>query len=300
MNRDEALLFRWVGKHIEGSRLNRTSAKCPRLRDAHRDRYLENLEDVLDAKRGLYAKIPGEDFLGNGEHLRVIRPCLCFTELRLGESTSHWHQYGRMAFGFSKATVAQWGGGPVAYLGGGQRDPSVKRLELLHRHLLANPAAGSEEQRISEAFEYLWHFFKRMRHAPSPKVGKRKGQAAHLEADEQSDIRRKTKPRTRVPPEARAAQLAAFQKWKRLPNLDEHEWRLVYSAQQRRWQPIATGERVETAWFNIRPGHELLAVVLPDNRTVQRALGSPRLREQLLGSNRPPVQLLSLEAVMRL
>jgi hypothetical protein len=203
-----------------------------------------------------------------------------------------------MALAFSKPTVVNWGGGPVAYMGGGPKDPAVKRLELLHRHLTASLGNETGAQREFEAFEYLQHFFKRMRYArPRRLVGDDKTQAAKSSLEYSQSL---TRPKTTGKRHKSKVAAARLPQWKALPYLDEHEWRLVFSSDQLRWKSIKTSGAADSAWFTIQPGSELVAVVLPDNLTMIQALQSQRIMKRLIGKGRPPVQLLSMETVVRL
>lgn len=279
--RDQKYLFRWVGKHIEKNLKSRVG-KTPKLSAANRVEYLRVLEETL--VHGLHAKIPGGDYLGNGKSIKLTRPCLCFTELGLGETGNHWRKYGRMAFGFTKAFVAREGGGAVSYINGAQNNPLVRILERLQK---MNQRKTGEGDKL-EDLDFLWHFFKRMKDAPQPasKPAPRKPAGA--------------KKTTQLSPEDAAAQLAKYPAVMPLPYLDEHEWRLVYN-KNTRWTPLDTSPNPQVARFPIQVGSELQVIILPDNYTIQLALQSTAIAEKLnLHSGKPPVQILSLEAILRI
>jgi hypothetical protein len=292
-SRGETLLFRWVGRHIDHE-LGRSS-KLPRLRSETRHAYLELLREALDERKGLFAGVPQDDFLGLGKNLRVDRPCLCFTELRLGQGIPFWRNFGRMAFGFSKSTIANCGGGPVAYVSGGAKDKTVRRLEQLHRYFSEGRVKGPEFKRAGDAFRALSHLFKRMR-----KPVRSAGIARPEELAPTRDLARGGA-QSREGDEQRAERLARYPRWKPLPYLEENEWRIVYDQSGYRWsvREGAAG-KPSSAWFKIEPGRELVTVVVPDNRTLQMVMESPDITSRLVGKDRPPVQLLSLEAVVLL
>lgn len=282
LSRDESYLFRWAGSHIE-PRLKYTTGKLPRITSIVRTKYLQMLGETLE--HGLYARIPANDGLGDGNIIKLNRPCLCFTELCLGESRQHWREYGRMAFGFTKAFVAREGGGTVSYINGAQNHPVVKSLERLHSRF---QGAGRREDK--DALNLLWHFFKRMKDAPRP-ASKAKSKGA---ADT------KPKKKLQLPPEEEAARNARFPAVMPLPYLDEYEWRLIYS-QTERWKPLDAGLPPKEALFVVKPGSEMQVIVVPDNNTVQQALECPEIKAKLFPKDgRTPVQLLSLEAIVRL
>lgn len=296
-NRDETLLFRWVGHHIEGQL--RSTTKFPKLDENCRKRYLTVLRNSLDDNKGLYAKIFDDDYLGSrlskGERnsktwlsqhanqlIGVVRPGLSFTELPLGETREHWRRYGRLAFGFTKQFITNQGGGPVHYTLGTSSSAMFKQLRVVQN------ALQEEDDEVLDAFEYVTHFFKRLRQAHKPhkrRIGTHAAQGGQT-AQRSTGIHRAGGER--------------YPKLQPMEFLNENEWRLVYNAKDKKhWLPIGS-EPVHKAWFHATLGEEMQVIILPDNRTMQYVLHSPYYTNRLFARGRPPVQLISLEAVVRL
>lgn len=282
--RDHNYLFRWAGKHLEPG-LKSTDGRLPKLKPEIRQRYLELLSETLN--QGLYAGVPKDDFLGDGGAIKLTRPCLCLTELRLGESGEHWRQYGRMAFGFTKSFIAQAGGGAVSYVNGSKNSPLVKALERLKRQIHT-----AENKNGHAELEFVWHFFKRLKDAPKTK----------RRAVSSKEAAQATPLRAALSKDEQEARQAMFPRTMAMPYLDEHEWRLVWSPGQR-WGAAAGDLPPAKARFQCIPGRELQVVVVPDNYALQLALQHPAIAKHISappGSGNPPVQLLSLEAIVRI
>jgi hypothetical protein len=59
--RTEKLLFRWIGDDIERMVGSKRRAN---LTQQQREKYLRYLDNALDPQKGLFAKVPKEEFLG--------------------------------------------------------------------------------------------------------------------------------------------------------------------------------------------------------------------------------------------
>lgn len=171
MSRSEKLVFRWVGKSIEGAARRKRS----NITHEHRQEYLGYLSDALDPQRGLFSQVPKDEVMGRATTrgvnesestwpLKSDRPCLCFTELDLGDCADHWREFGRLAFGFSKQFIVEQGGGPMQYCLGTKECERVRDLALIQSHL--NPRDKDSKKagiEVMEAFSRLAHFYKRLR-----------------------------------------------------------------------------------------------------------------------------------------
>jgi hypothetical protein len=80
----------------------------------------------------------------------------------------------------------------------------------------------------------------------------------------------------------------------------ENEWRLIYTPYNKKWHSFNAKEERAKAFFRVVPGDELQAVVVPDNLTYQQVLRTSALTNSLFQRGRPPVQLISLESLLRL
>lgn len=287
MNNSNTLVFRWVGKHIEGKLRKGSDPARLTLSSANRAKYIKLLHETLE--QGLYAQAPQGDSLGDG-FFQTTLPCLCFTESSVRSNLSHCHEYGRMAFGFTKQFVAKHGGGPVHYTLGTQKDIVSQRLQRLHTYFAE---AGLEHER--KDLDYITHFFKRLR----PEIKSKKGEVGH----------RVTVIQRRLDENGQAIKYARYPRLVDLPYLKETEWRLVCpvpvpTTKNARWHSYEElnfhQKFIPNAKFHITPGSELQTVILPDNRTLQEVFGRTSLTNILFKSGRPPVQLISLEGLTRL
>lgn len=300
MSRTNKLVFRWVGKSLEGH------AKRKRAVITHQQRqaYLGYLSDALDPQKGLFSQTPRDEVLGRVTsnesaqaestwELKSTRPCLCFTELDLGDCADHWREFGRLAFGFTKQFLVEQGGGPMQYCLGTKDCERVRDLTLIQRVLMPkNKNSKKAGPDVLDAFARLAHFYKRLR----PVIERRKSSASSGQGG-----KAKAKDQFRPEPllEDSLATEARYGRLKGMKHLEEHEWRLVYSDGHERWLKILSEEQPAKAWFHIEAGSELQMVILPDNRSLQLVQQSTFFCERLFHIPKKPVQLISLEAIAR-
>jgi hypothetical protein len=270
-------LFHWIGRHIDypgGGTIERR----PRLKDEQRREYLACLRGILAPRKGLWVKPPGEpDRLGDGALVKVDRPIVCFTEWSLDESLPHTMRYGRLGLGFPKQFVLRHGGQPVTYVRDRVRgDPFTRAMMVLARHLHGE-GDREEDKHVREAFAYVSQFLKRIDRAEPSRLHRRR---VH-----------------RRPPSARPPVRDPFRRsfGRTLEYLEEREWRIVF--EEKIAEGWNRGRKEPPYYLPIRPGFELFTVVLPDNRTVNLALGDRRLRDALFPKNAPHVTILSLEDI---
>lgn len=282
----EKLLFRWVGRDIEGRGKSKENGELPQmplgtLTGCQREEYLERIEQALNPNQGLYAKVPDEFLGGPKAPWKPTLFCLSFTELSLAATLDHCRLYGRLGFGFTKQAILKRSGRPVAYIPGGVSDPSVKRLLAIERAFVRCNGPG-----IGQAkgyFEYLRHFYKRMRFpvvqqdpdtmAPKPAVAKAPRKAPNR------------------------YELMKFPASRPFPYLEEQEWRIVISRPEK--YKKAPGEE-PAVWFPMHAGRELMVMVVPDNLILHQVLARKSLRERALKAGRPPIQVISWEAIRRI
>lgn len=250
------------------------------LSDTARMRYLSILKDAFDRSKGLrVSRFSDDDRVGKGSHLAEIMPCLFFTEQAAGDSTSHWRRYGRLGFGMTKRAIFNHGGAPVIYTGG-TRHQVEQSIDVLRKHFDNLPQ--SETSKCREAIEFLARMVKVTRMPPSGKTpvgGGKRATASTLE-------RRKTKINPMCYPSERPIRF-----------LMEREWRLVANTRTtKRWRVCAEGH----TWFTPSLGTELQLVILPDNKTLHMAIECDEIRKSLISKDRPPVQLLTAEALHKL
>jgi hypothetical protein len=156
MKNSNTLVFRWVGKHIEGKLRKDANPATIKLTSENRSKYIQVLCDTLE--NGLYAQSPKNDSFGDG-FFEANRPCICFTSLAMQNVADHCRLYGRMGFGFTKQFIAKNGGGPVHYTLGTENDPTVKALKKLKSLL----KIYTKNNKKCDDLEYIMHFFKRLR-----------------------------------------------------------------------------------------------------------------------------------------
>lgn len=300
MSRTEKLLFRWVGKSIEDKPPKQRAFITP----YQRQEYLKYLADALDHQKGLFSRTPTDENLGkviskgkrDGKSIRRFKselPCLCFTELDLGDCAHHWNQFGRLAFGFTKQFILKQGGSPMQYCLGTSDCDSVHDLACVSDYL-KRVATGTEKAEMDAmaAFQRLCHFYKRVR----PEVAERK---SPTEKPKDYKATEKKKFRPEPSPEDKLAKEAGFGRLSPMRHLEEHEWRLVYSENHDRWHKIKGGRSTAEAWFHVEVGEELQMIILPDNRSLQLVQQSDYLCDRLFRFPKKPVQVLSLEVIAR-
>jgi len=287
MTKSNTLVFRWVGKHIEGKLPKGSDPARLTLSKENRDKYINLLLETLE--QGLYAQAPQGDSLGDG-FFQTTLPCLCFTESSVRSNLSHCHEYGRMAFGFTKQFVAKQGGGPVHYTLGTGKDIVSQRLQRLHTYFAE---AGLEHERTD--LDYITHFFKRLR----PEIKSKKGEVGA----------RRTASQRRSDENLEAIKCARYPRLVDFAYLKESEWRLVCpvptpTTKNARWHNYKKinekKENIPNAKFKFNSGHELQSVILPDNLTLRQVMNYTSLTKILFSAKLPPVQLISLEGLTRL
>ena len=282
----EKLLYRWIGRDIENGLPAKANGELPpikpaELTDQQRKTYLSRLEDALNPKHGLRARVPEEQLGFEKMSWKPSLPSLSFTELSLTSSQNHCRLYGRLGFAFTKQSILAMPGRPVAYIPGGAADPTLARLLRLQANIQSKCGKS-----IHADFEYLLHFYKRLRfqllRQKAPKHPARK--------TEQQGI---------VPKKAQVEVNPHFPKTKPLPYLEEQEWRVVIQDSSR-FAPAPAKDATPAVWFPIVPKYQLLLVVVPDNIMLRNILRSQALRDRLYPANGRPVQLISHEAIHRL
>jgi hypothetical protein len=286
MHLHENMLFRWVGYDVEMGydKAKLTAPKRPliavktELTDEQRKHYLDRLRDAFDPNKGLRAsEYHYQDKVGKHAAAAEPKPCLFFTEQAAGDAEGHWRRYGRMGLGFSKRAIFNHGGSPVIYTGG--KDSTLeKSIDVLRGHLVESGA----NRAVADAFEVFARFVKVTRLPPD-------------------DVKaEKTKPsengsNKRAP--RRKADPMAYPIEQRIRFLAEREWRLLENTSQKsRWRRCSDG----WLWFRPELGRELQLVILPDNRTLRMAIDCDIIRKSLVVPNRPPVQLITADALKKI
>ena len=113
MARSQKLVFRWVGKNIEGA----STSYRKYITNIQREEYLRYLDEALTVGKGLFATPYTDEYLGRriSKKTRKTRgiwelgsdlPCLSFTEVDLGDCADHRLKYGRLALGFVSGVPA--------------------------------------------------------------------------------------------------------------------------------------------------------------------------------------------------
>jgi hypothetical protein len=297
MPRAKKLLFRWTGSDLEKP----VSKKWVIITPSQRERYLTYLENALDPKKGLYSEIPKEEYLGRVSNTKnkhpstwqfeTTLPCLCFTELDLGDCAGHSEKFGRLAFGFTKQFIVEQGGGPIQYCLGTKDCKRIKDLALILDYLKPKGEGGkTADKEVLDAFMRLTHFYKRLRES----VKNRKSPKSKSSDDKPGDEPKQ--PRERDLEEVRARN-ACYGKLRGMEHLEEHEWRLVFTQKNNRWHKIEGETDPKTAWFPIKVGTELQMVIVPDNRCLQIVHEDSRFSP--LFKSPKPVQVVSLEILER-
>lgn len=280
------MLFRWVGYDVEMG-VDKAALPAPKrpliavkteLSDEQRECYLDRLRDVFDPHKGLrVSQYHCQDKVGTQHAAAEPRHCLFFTEQAAGDAEDHWRRYGRMGFGFSKRAIYNHGGSPVIYTGG--KDSILeKSIDILRRHLVESEADAA----VADAFEVIARFVKVTRMPPG---------------DVSSD---KTKPKDKEGSKGasrRKADPMDYPTEQRIRFLAEREWRLLENtSQKRRWRRCPDG----WLWFRPELGRELQLVILPDNRTLSMAIACDTIRKSLVLPDRPPVQLITADALKKI
>ena len=282
----ENMLFRWVGYDIEmGAEYAKLPApkrpKIPinsKITDPQREKYLDWLRDAFDPAKGLrVSQYHSQDKVGKHHEATEPRNCLFFTEQAASDAEQHWQRYGRMGFGFSKRAIFNRGGSPVIYTGG--KDSTLeKSIDVLRRYLIESEA----NRPITDAFEVFARFVK----------------VTRMPRDEVIRGRRNTKGDTNGKVAARRKpDPMDFPTEQRIRFLAEREWRLLENIKQKDlWKQCSDG----WLWYRPQLGHELQLVILPDNRTLSMAIECSKIREALIVKNRPPVQLITADAIKKI
>ena len=296
--RTEKLLFRWIGSNID----KMAGRKRANLTQAQREKYLKYLDEALNPLKGLFAKNPEEEYLGKvvskktKEKLWQFKsslPCLCFTELDLGDSSDHISRFGRMGFGFTKQFIIQQGGGPVQYCLGTQDCDRVKDLATVQRFLKSIKNRNALDLSTSQAFLRLTHFYKRTR-----EVIKYRKTAKGKSAPEAGGKKQKNnKPKPSQEDVLAAKARYVFQR--DMPHLEEYEWRLVFSDNHERWHRHRGEDLPKSARFHIEAGNDLQMLIVPDNRCFQIVHELPIFADRLFTIPEKPVQVVSLEILNR-
>ena len=279
-------LFHWIGIHIE------EKANDHYLTDNLREEYVACLEDALE--NGLWAKVPRlPDQLGDGKLLKVRRPITCFTEWSLGQSLPHTQRYGRLALGFPKTFVFNRGGQPVTYVPDQAKgNPYVSALKAFAKFAATLDGMGvpsKEADEIRNHLDYLSHFAKRTKKPALPIIRKAplpSGSSAKPKLS--ANVARRLK--TMLDPYNRKYGTP-------LHYMEEREWRIVYDDSLKDWFETGPKSGTPSYYIPFKPGQELYTVVLPDNRTVNIALGREALREKVYPQNAPHVTILSLQDI---
>jgi hypothetical protein len=280
----DKLLFRWGSRDIEEGGGQRKNGELPPLRlgsltEIQRKQYFERIEQVLNPEKGLYAKVPDEFLGGQKEPWKPTLPCLSFTEISLASALDHCHLYGRLGFGFTKQAILNRSGRPVAYLPGGVQDPTVKRL-LDIREVL-DLGGDSKAVRAKAYFDYLRHFYKRMRFP-----------AVQRDPD---SVPPKVAPKPARKPRS-LYDMMKFPALRPFPYLEEQEWRIVISRPEKFSKASGRGED-PAVWFPVEPGHELMVMVVPDNLILHQVFTTKPLRDKVSKIGRPPIQIISWESI---
>lgn len=285
MKLHENMLFRWVGYDVEmgEEHANRTAPKRPllpikaELTDKQRECYLDRLRDAFIPEKGL--RVSGynaQDKVGSVNPAAEPMPCLFFTEQAAGDAEGHWRRYGRMGFGFSKRAIFNQGGSPVIYTGG--KDSNLeKSIDMLRRHFRETQM----DSRMADALEVFARYVKvtRMPDREPP----RKQFSSKQEGEAKPAARRKPDP-------------MAYPVEQNIRYLAEREWRLLANLSQKsRWKRCANG----WLWFRPELGKELQLVILPDNRTLAMAIDCDVIRKNLVLPHRPPIQLITADALKK-
>lgn len=285
MHLHENMLFRWVGYDVEmGAENAKLSApKRPliaiktELSDEQREHYLNRLRDAFEPNKGLrVSEYHSQDKVGSRHAAAEPRHCLFFTEQAAGDAEDHWRRYGRMGFGFSKRAIFNHGGSPVIYTGG--KDSILeKSIDILRKHL----AESDADSAVNDAFEVFARFVKVTRMPP--------GEVTAGKSKPREKGAKKNASKLRADP-------MAYPSEQRIRFLAEREWRLLENtSQKRRWRRCADG----WLWFRPELGRELQLVILPDNRTLRMAIDCDTIRKNLVLPNRPPIQLITADALKK-
>jgi hypothetical protein len=284
-------LFHWIGRHLETPALK----KYPAQRIKQREAYVECLRKALET--GLWLKVPQKpDFLGDGNTVKVTRPIACFTEWSLGQSLPHTTEYGRLGFGFSKRFVLSHGGQPVTYVRDAKSNAPFGSALLALGDILKDHENGiprNVRHDLSEHFEFISHFAKRIQVPPKPRMPalalKPKGFSG-LESMGFKEAAKRHK-------EALAIERAFNRNYGQILHyLEEREWRIVYDKSLDHFE-AGPGGAGPQHYLPFTSGKELLTVVLPDNLTVNLALRDPEIRNKLYPEDAPHVTVLSLQDI---
>jgi hypothetical protein len=287
MKLNDSMLFRWMGYRIE--RPHEPDKLAPqrkpltlrsRLSDDQREQYLDMLRDALDPNCGLMVSEYSEvDQVSLEGPFLAPRPCLFFTEQAATSSDEHWRLYGRLGMGFSKRAIFKNGGCPVIYTSG-RNDQVEKAVHAMRKHFISVDAT---HHKAVEALELIARLIKST-HMPPNKNSTRKRVVSNVGNQANRSHDRKF------------ANPMAYPLEKSIPFLAEREWRLLSPGKTKgAWHLAVNGQ----TWYRPKLGTELQLVVLPDNETLAHAIECPKIRENLISKNRPPVQLITAEVLFK-
>lgn len=280
------MAFRWTGYGIEmGDAEARKPAPKralidPRkpLDDSMRSKYLGILSDAFDPEKGLLASpFSPDDRVGKREHRSDPLPCLFFTEQAAGDAVLHWRRYGRLGFGISKRVIFNHGGMPVIYTGS-RKHRLEQSIDALRRYFEKQGSQAPAD--CHSAIEYLARMVKPTR----------------MPTSSETQSRPRNKPTGAPKRQASSSDPVSYPAEQRIRFLDEREWRLLHDRSSKAWRTDASGR----LWFRPQLGKELQLIILPDNQTLHLAIECDAIRSRLVAPDRPPVQLLTAEALQKL
>lgn len=279
-------LFYWMGRSIDEKNKGRKV-----LSDALVDLALTQLRGSFE--NGLWVKTPRypEQFDFGRWRLSLELPITCFTEWSLAESLPHTMEYGRIGLGFPKRWVIERGGQPVTYFRHQRRGTflqSIQRLLLATGTVDADGEirAGARKSEFNDLL-YLLHFSKMIR------LQRRK------------PVRRAVPKRVKPAAAPRSAAQLDAQIYRRkfghpLPFVEEREWRIVYSDDNKYFQK---GPGTPAYYLPYVPGEELFTLVVPDSKVLSRVLENDwfttrlftpwKVYPALRGRPVPPVTLMA-------
>jgi hypothetical protein len=287
MDLNETMLFRWTGYDVEmgTERASKSAPKRspiplrPALSHQQREWYVQRLRDAFDPAKGIrVAPYSPHDRVGAMTPVAAPRHALFFTEQTASGSESHWRSYGRMGFGFSKRALFKCGAAPVIYTGG--KDSQIEEaIDRLRKHLDSD--SRNTRSAAADALELL------ARHV---KVTRLPDKEQNRKPTPKDQSRPKMASRGAVDP-------TAYPIEQRIRFLAEREWRLIENPKaKRRWHRCEN----KHLWFRPELGKDLQIVILPDNQTLAMAIDCDAIRDQLISTSRPPVQLLSADVLRKL
>lgn len=150
-------LIHWAGKKFH-------KPPTAPLNDTLRAQYVETLISILD--KGIEMN-PGKEEIYDldGNILEAFVSRVCFTEIKLSQSSKHASQYGALGLGVDRDFVLKSYGNPVFYLKSGQTNVAVNANKVLE-FLKKQDASG----RILLEYRTLLAYFKNMNDADSDEL----------------------------------------------------------------------------------------------------------------------------------